>query len=1147
MCAAVNRVLSEDLTRLGSQVGVEWSGYDVVEPFFMSIVSDCDLWLYLSSLGSLTAGRVDCNQSLFLYSTEDTIHRSAGKTGPITIIRVPKSDGTFEFWEPFQSIPAGEGITRKIFKSVLNNFLVFEENNSKLGVTFRYRWTATDKYGWVRTAQLINEGEKEISFEVVDGLLELLPCGVSANFAANSGVLVDAYTSCEVVPSSGLTTFALSSLIIDRAEPGEALRANVAWSRGLDDSKIFLHPSQFLDFKLGKSVAAQTSLKGRRASFLQCAQVTLTPGQMKSWDLVIDANLSQAQVVSLNEQLLKNEDIRLDLRDQMDGAADRLETYVAAADGQNLTSDKQADGHQAASVLFNVMRGGIYPYADKLQADDFRAFVNIRNRQVSEKHQGWLEKLQDGMPYRQLLESAEYTGDASLARIATEYLPLSFSRRHGDPSRPWNYFAIHLKNPDGSPLLSYQGNWRDIFQNWEALSLSYPVFLESIIAKFVNASTVDGFNGYRITREGIDWEVPEPDNPWSGYGYWGDHQIVYLLKLLELANEVDPDALAGSLAKRQYSYANVPMRLKSYAAMVKDPHDTIIFDHSLNGKIETEVSELGSDAKLVLDNNGEVHHATLAEKLIVPVLSKLSNLVLDAGIWMNTQRPEWNDANNALVGNGISMVTLCYLRRFLAFCKPLFESHSGEFVCDVEVAEWLRSVVAILYRHQAELDAPKVSPELVRNLLDELETSFEGYRNKVYATGFRSTTSVPTSEVVALCDIALPYLDHSIRASKRSDGLYHSYNILDLRVEGRATVSHMYEMLEGQVAVISSGLLDPNEVISLVEALYESKIFREDQSTFMLYPERILPTFLEKNKVPASVVELNPLLSVLIESGNTQIVLKDAAGGYRFAPNLRNAGVLAEMLDTISADSKFSRLVEEHRAETLSSYESVFGHRSFTGRSGSMYGYEGLGSIYWHMNSKLLVAVEETLLAAVERGDSQETIAKLKSAYYRIREGMGFRKSPNTFGAFPTDPYSHTPAGRGAKQPGMTGQTKEDILARWMELGVLYRGGKFVFRPSLLKKDAFLTETTSWLVRDFFGNSQDVDLDAGTLGFTICGVPVIYQLSEGNGTVELNLANGQTQMIDGLSVPEELSQKIYLRTGEVTSISVCIPEGLIAE
>ena len=34
----------------------------------------------------------------------------------------------------------------------------------------------------------------------------------------------------------------------------------------------------------------------------------------------------------------------------------------------------------------------------------------------------------------------------------------------------------------------------------------------------------------------------------------------------------------------------------------------------------------------------------------MPLLAKLSNFVPDGGIWMNTQRPEWNDANNALGG-----------------------------------------------------------------------------------------------------------------------------------------------------------------------------------------------------------------------------------------------------------------------------------------------------------------------------------------------------------------------------------------------------------------------------------------------------------------------------------------------------------------
>ena len=127
-------------------------------------------------------------------------------------------------------------------------------------------------------------------------------------------------------------------------------------------------------------------------------------------------------------------------------------------------------------------------------------------------------------------------GDAQLLRLCSEYLPIRFGRRHGDPSRPWNDFSIDLRDRSGDPLLSYEGNWRDIFQNWEALAFSYPEFVENIIAKFVNASTIDGYNPYRITKEGIDWEVEEPDDPWSYIGYWGrppDHLPAEAARTLE--------------------------------------------------------------------------------------------------------------------------------------------------------------------------------------------------------------------------------------------------------------------------------------------------------------------------------------------------------------------------------------------------------------------------------------------------------------------------------------------------------------------------------------------------------------------------------------------------------------------------------------
>ena len=134
----------------------------------------------------------------------------------------------------------------------------------------------------------------------------------------------------------------------------------------------------------------------------------------------------------------------------------------------------------------------------------------------------------------------------------------------------------------------------------------------------------------------------------------------------------------------------------------------------------------------------------------------------------------------------------------------------------------------------------------------------------------------------------------------------------------------------------------------------------------------------------------------------------------------------------------------------------MFDHQSFTGRSGTFYGYEGLGSIYWHMVSKLLLATEECFFKAVDKNADPMIIGELKDHYYEIKAGIGIYKSPELYGAFPTDPYSHTPGNAGVKQPGMTGQVKEDIISRMVELGVQVINGEIVFDTSLINPKEIL-------------------------------------------------------------------------------------------
>src|SRR4030065_341771 len=76
----------------GTQVKIEGeqyykiSNYDQMPPFLMSIVSDSDLWMFISSNGALTAGRRNPDNAIFPYCPDDRIHDSPEVTGNRTII-----------------------------------------------------------------------------------------------------------------------------------------------------------------------------------------------------------------------------------------------------------------------------------------------------------------------------------------------------------------------------------------------------------------------------------------------------------------------------------------------------------------------------------------------------------------------------------------------------------------------------------------------------------------------------------------------------------------------------------------------------------------------------------------------------------------------------------------------------------------------------------------------------------------------------------------------------------------------------------------------------------------------------------------------------------------------------------------------------
>lgn len=1142
------KILNNDTTiefiKINSENYFKISNSDALRPFFMSIVSDSNHWMFISSIGGLTAGRKNAEYALFPYYTDDKITESADVTGSKSIFLV-EHYGETKVWEPFSSRYEGlYQIKRNLYKSEYGNKVMFEEINHDLGLTFRYQWSSSNIYGFVKESTLLNHNENSIEVSLLDGIQNIMPYGVGSDLQNQSSNLVDAYKRSELEETTGLGIFALSAIIVDKAEPSEALKANVVWSIGLEKPKYLLSSLQLKAFRNRLPIHQEHDVKAEKGAYFLSDNLELHPNEEKHWMIIANVNQNHSDIVALSKSIQEDKQLINKIKEDVALGTQRLIALNGSSDGIQLTNDKFRDTRHFSNTLFNIMRGGIFDNNYQIEKEDFKNYIAKANKKVARNNEVIINNLSETFTLFLLRDIANSSSDPNFRRLSLEYMPLRFSRRHGDPSRPWNKFSINTRSEvDGSKILDYEGNWRDIFQNWEALAISFPEFIENMIHKFLNATTFDGYNPYRVTKDGFDWETIEPDDPWSYIGYWGDHQIIYLLKFLEFIEKRKPGKIQDYFSTDLFVYANVPYKIKDYKSIIDNPKDTIEFDEVLDAKIRQERLELGADGALLRDENRFIVKVNFVEKILATTLAKLSNFIPEAGIWMNTQRPEWNDANNALVGNGVSMVTLYYLRRFLDFFKTVFENtNENSFEISTELVKFYNKVHHTL-KTNLHLLSESFDDTQRMQIVEQLLKAASDYRNQIYNNTFSGRKGeISLDSLKDFINTSLEHLEHSIRANRRQDNLFHSYNLITVD-DKYAKISYLNEMLEGQVAVLSSKYLSSTKAIEILYAMKQSALFREDQYSYLLYPNKDLPSFINRNTIPKELVLKSNLLQQLVADKNTQIIEQDVKGDYHFNGNFKNANDLNEALNELK-ETKYKSLLKSDSKLVLDIFEEIFDHKSFTGRSGTFYGYEGLGSIYWHMVSKLLLSVQECCLKAIRNNESPEIIGKLLDHYYEIHAGIGVHKPPKLYGAFPTDPYSHTPAGKGAQQPGMTGQVKEDILCRFGELGVFVNEGKLHFDPCLLRKREFLKDSKTFKYVDVTQREQLLELTKNSLAFTYCQVPVVYEIAKTNG-IEIFRNDIESEKLDSLIIGAQTSEKIFKRTGEVTLLKVSIEESIL--
>ena len=171
----------------------------------------------------------------------------------------------------------------------------------------------------------------------------------------------------------GLGLYSMSSILVDRAEPSEALSTTTVWSVGLPNSKKLVSSLQ-LTASARRVYSARVRYSRSSRGILR-QWLFASRADRKSWSIVAEINQGPAKVRDLISYLKADNNIAQDIEADIALGSENLARIVGISDGLQVTEDKLSANHHFANVLFNVMRGGLFVDNYNVPKADFIGFV----------------------------------------------------------------------------------------------------------------------------------------------------------------------------------------------------------------------------------------------------------------------------------------------------------------------------------------------------------------------------------------------------------------------------------------------------------------------------------------------------------------------------------------------------------------------------------------------------------------------------------------------------------------------------------------------------------------------------------------------------------------------------------------------------
>lgn len=577
----------------------------------------------------------------------------------------------------------------------------------------------------VRILTVRNTSGKPMSVELLDGMPELVPYGVSHRNLKDMNNLAQAWMRVET-EKNGLTCFKVRASLEDSACVTKIDGCNFCLA--YDESFTLLRPLVQTELVFG----TDTSLSAPKAFFstpldeLCCAEQA-------------SENRFPCCFLPVKSTLEPNGEIKIY---SIFGQAESKERAAALAEKINDSGWFTEKRKMAAAIIEELCVPAFCRTANPI----FDAYCK----------QTFLDNsLRGGVPV--FFEDGE--------ACAPFYL---YSRKHGDPEREYNAFSL------GSEYYAQgNGNYRDVIQNRRSDVLFFPKLGSENIRTFFELIQPDGFNPlvltaqtYKIPESSLpkillkipedfrsqaeklfeapftpgrlamsaeDWgmshgeiralaaaavcaSVREPCADFSE-GYWCDHWT-YNLDLIESFLTVYPDCENSLLFEGEdYRWYAPPVQVLPRKQRYRMTQNGLRQYCFLSEPVETGSRWIQAGALEA--------RSVLAEKLILLCTIKTASLdPAGMGIEMEGGRPGWYDALNGLPGLlGSSMAESCELARLLAFTRKALMRRGGSIKLFEEIVQLVLEVS----------DALRANKAYVR--WDGINNAKERYRNNT-ASGF---------------------------------------------------------------------------------------------------------------------------------------------------------------------------------------------------------------------------------------------------------------------------------------------------------------------------------------------------------------------------------------------------------------------------